>query len=117
MPLLAVLIMIETSDVIFAIDSDPAVFGVTKEPFLVFSSNAFAILGLRALYFLLSDSLKRFRYLNYGLAGVLAFVGAKMVATQLWDLHIPIWVSLLVIVVIVTASIIVSLLRCTGAAC
>ncbi|MCP3973739.1 MAG: TerC family protein [bacterium] len=108
-PLLAVLIMIETSDVIFAIDSVPAVFGVTTEPFLVFSSNAFAILGLRALYFLLSDSLKRFRYLNYGLAGVLAFVGAKMVATQLWDLHIPIWISLLVIVVVVAASIVASL--------
>ncbi len=109
-PLFAVLIMIETSDVIFAIDSVPAVFGVTTEPFLVFSSNAFAILGLRALYFLLADSLKRFRFLNYGLAGVLAFVGSKMVATQLWDFHIPIWVSLLVIVTVVGASVVASLL-------
>ena len=108
-PLFAVLIMIETSDVIFAIDSVPAVFGVTTEPFLVFSSNAFAILGLRALYFLLADSLKRFRYLNYGLAGVLAFVGSKMVAAQLWHVELPIWVSLTVIVVVVAISIVASL--------
>jgi tellurite resistance protein TerC len=108
-PLFAVLIMIESSDVIFAVDSVPAVFGVTTEPFLVFSSNAFAILGLRALYFLLADSLKRFRYLNYGLAGVLAFVGAKMVAGQFLDLHVPIWASLAVIVVVVSASIAASL--------
>lgn len=108
-PLFAVLIMIESSDVIFAIDSVPAVFGVTTDPFLVFSSNAFAILGLRALYFLLADSLKRFRYLNYGLAGVLAFVGGKMIATQVWDIHVPIWLSLLVIVTVVTISIVASL--------
>jgi len=108
-PLFAVLIMIESSDLIFAIDSVPAVFGVTTEPFLVFSSNAFAILGLRALYFLLADSLKRFRYLNYGLAGVLAFVGVKMIAGQLVDLHVPILLSLAVIVVVVTASIVASL--------
>ena len=107
-PLFAVLIMIESSDVIFAVDSVPAVFGVTTEPFLVFSSNAFAILGLRALYFLLADSLKRFRYLNYGLAGVLAFVGAKMIAAQILHIHVPIWVSLAVIVVTVTASIVAS---------
>jgi len=108
-PLFAVLIMIESSDVIFAIDSVPAVFGVTTEPFLVFSSNAFAILGLRALYFLLADSLKRFRYLNYGLAGVLAFVGGKMIADQLLDIHVPIWASLVVIVLVVAASIVASL--------
>ncbi len=108
-PLFAVLIMIESSDVIFAIDSVPAVFGVTTDPFLVFSSNAFAILGLRALYFLLADSLKRFRYLNYGLAGVLAFVGGKMIVDQLLDIHVPIWASLSVIVIIVGASIVASL--------
>ena len=108
-PLFAVLVMIESSDVIFAIDSVPAVFGVTTEPFLVFSSNAFAILGLRALYFLLADSLKRFRFLHYGLAGVLAFVGAKMVAGQFLDIHVPIWASLSVIVVVVTTSIVASL--------
>lgn len=108
-PLFAVLIMIESSDVIFAIDSVPAVFGVTTEPFIVFTSNAFAILGLRALYFLLADSLKRFRYLNYGLAGVLAFVGGKMIVAQLFHIHVPIWLSLGVIVVVVGASIVASL--------
>lgn len=108
-PLFAVLIMIESSDVIFAIDSVPAVFGVTTEPFIVFSSNAFAILGLRALYFLLADSLKRFRYLNYGLAGVLAFVGGKMIVDQVFDIHVPIWLSLTVIVVVVSTSIVASI--------
>ncbi|NND01615.1 MAG: TerC family protein [Acidimicrobiia bacterium] len=108
-PLFVVLVMIESSDVIFAVDSVPAVFGVTTDAFLVFSSNAFAILGLRALYFLLADSLKRFRYLNYGLAAVLAFVGGKMIVDQVFDIHVPIWMSLSFIVLAVGASIAFSL--------
>jgi tellurite resistance protein TerC len=94
-PLLVVLILIEVSDLVFAVDSIPAVFAVTDEPFLVFTSNAFAILGLRALYFLLADLMHRFTYLKLGLAAVLGFVGLKMLLLDL--VHIPIAVSLGVI--------------------
>ena len=80
-PLFAVLVMVETTDVVFAIDSVPAIFGVARDPFIVFSSNAFAILGLRALYFLLGGMQDKFRYLHYGLGAILAFVGAKMLLT------------------------------------
>ena len=80
-PLFAVLVMIETTDVVFAVDSVPAIFGVSREPFIVFSSNAFAILGLRALYFLLGGMQDKFRYLHYGLGGILGFVGVKMLLT------------------------------------
>ncbi|MCB1032001.1 MAG: TerC family protein, partial [Acidimicrobiales bacterium] len=80
-PLFAVLVMVETTDVVFAVDSVPAIFGVSREPFIVFSSNAFAILGLRALYFLLGCMQDRFRYLHYGLGGILGFVGIKMLLT------------------------------------
>ena len=79
-PLLLVLVVVEATDVVFAVDSIPAVFGVTTDPFIVFTSNIFAILGLRALYFLLAGLMHKFRYLNYGLGLVLVFVGAKMLA-------------------------------------
>ena len=106
-PLLAVLIVVETTDIIFAVDSIPAIFGVTREPFLVFTSNAFAILGLRALYFLLANMMKRFQYLQLGLSAILVFIGAKMIASE-W-FHMPIWVSLAFIILTLTVSIVVSL--------
>jgi len=96
-PLLIVLVLVEISDVIFAVDSIPAVFSVTREPFLVFTSNAFAILGLRSLYFLLDSLLSRLVYLRTGLAVILCFVGVKMLLASVID--IPIIVSLAVIVV------------------
>ena len=77
-PLFAVLVLVEITDIIFAVDSIPAIFAVTQEPFLVFTSNAFAILGLRAMYFLLADLIHRFVYLKAGLAAILVFVGVKM---------------------------------------
>lgn len=80
-PLFAVLVMVESTDVVFAIDSVPAIFGVARDPFIVFSSNAFAILGLRALYFLLGGMQDKFRYLHFGLGGILGFVGIKMLLT------------------------------------
>jgi tellurite resistance protein TerC len=94
-PLLAVLVLVETSDVLFALDSIPAVFGVTKDPFIVYTSNIFAILGLRSMYFLLAAVVQRFVYLKIGLAAILAFVGGKMVA-QRW-LHVPTGISLAII--------------------
>lgn len=106
-PLLAVLIAVETSDLIFAVDSIPAIFAVTSDPFLVFTSNAFAILGLRALYFLLAGLLTRFVYLKLGLAAILVFVGAKMLASDVY--HLPIWVSLAVIAATLGISIVASL--------
>lgn len=94
-PLLAVLITIETTDIVFAIDSIPAIFAVTSEPFIVFSSNAFAILGLRMMYFLLAGAMHRFVYLKAGLAIVLVFVGIKMILADTY--HMPILISLGVI--------------------
>jgi tellurite resistance protein TerC len=108
-PLLLVLVVIDLVDVVFAVDSIPAVFGVTRDPFLVFTSNMFAILGLRALYFLIADFMGRFHYLKYGLGLVLAFVGAKMVVTP-W-LHVPIGVSLGVVAGLLAASVVASWLR------
>ena len=106
-PLLAVLVAVETTDVIFAIDSIPAVFAVTDDPFLVFTSNAFAILGLRALYFLLADLIDRFTYLKIGLAAVLVFVGIKMLASEYW--HPPGWLPLVVIATLLGISVWASL--------
>jgi tellurite resistance protein TerC len=106
-PLLVVLLVVETTDVIFAIDSIPAIFAVTRDPFLVLTSNTFAILGLRALYFLLAGLMHRFVYLRYGLAAILVFVGAKMLATELY--HVPIWASLAVIATVIAASVVASL--------
>ncbi|HEY5727172.1 MAG TPA: TerC family protein, partial [Acidimicrobiia bacterium] len=106
-PLFAVLLLVEVTDVIFAVDSVPAVLAISHEPFIVFSSNAFAILGLRALYFLLADMHNRFRYLQEGLAIILAFVGVKMIIAQWY--HIPVWASLLFIALVLTVSIVLSL--------
>jgi TerC family integral membrane protein len=106
-PLVAVLVVVETTDVLFAVDSIPAIFAVTTNAFIVFTSNAFAILGLRALYFLLAGVLGRFAYLKLGLAAVLVFVGVKMILNEWW--HVPIWLSLAVIVVLIGGSILFSL--------
>ncbi len=108
-PLFAVLVLVETTDVLFAVDSVPAALGVTRDQFLVLTSNAFAILGLRALYFLLADMHNRFEYLQKGLAIILAFVGLKMVTEQ-W-LHLPTWLSLAVIVALLVGSVLLSILR------
>nr|MBA2625605.1 TerC family protein [Acidimicrobiia bacterium] len=96
-PLFAVLILVESTDVVFAVDSIPAIFGVSRDQFIVFSSNAFAILGLRALYFLLAGMAGRFRYLNLGLGVILAFVGAKIILETADLVHLPTWASLVVI--------------------
>ena len=106
-PLLTVLVLIEVSDIVFAVDSIPAIFAVTQEPFLVFTSNAFAILGLRALYFLLADLVDRFVHLKLGLAIVLIWVGAKMLLLDVWK--VPTLLSLGVVVAIIAVSIVASL--------
>jgi tellurite resistance protein TerC len=106
-PLLLVLLLVEISDLIFAVDSLPAIFAVTTDPFLVYTSNAFAILGLRALYFLLADLMYRFRLLKIGLAAILGFVGVKMLLADL--VEVPIGVSLAVIATILAIAIIASL--------
>ncbi len=102
-PLLAVVITIATTDIIFAVDSIPAIFAVTDDAFIVFSSNAFAVLGMRVLYFLLAGAMHRFIYLKIGLSAVLIFVGVKMVTEDLY--HLSIWLSLAVIGAILVASI------------
>ena len=114
-PLFLVLLIVETTDVVFAVDSIPAIFGITRDPFIIFTSNVFAILGLRALYFLLAGLMDSFRYLHYGLAAVLAFVGLKMVAEG-WlppgmAVELPPWASLAVIIAILGASIAASISR------
>lgn len=106
-PLFIVLVLVETTDVVFAVDSVPAILAVSREPFIVYSSNAFAILGLRALYFLLAGMAGRFRYLNAGLAVILGFVGLKMLVADLY--HPPMWLSLGVIATALAASITASL--------
>lgn len=111
-PLMLVLLLIEISDVIFAVDSIPAIFAITSDPFIVFTSNMFAIMGLRALYFLLADSAERFHLLKYGLALVLLFVGIKMLAAY-W-FHIPVVWSLSVVGVILLVSIVLSLALSKG---
>src|SRR6185503_14593777 len=106
-PLFAVLILVETTDVVFAVDSIPAILAVSREQFIVFSSNAFAILGLRSLYFMLAGMAGRFRYLNVGLGVILAFVGVKMLIAELY--HMPTWASLVVIVMALAVAVIASL--------
>src|SRR4051812_32228806 len=106
-PLFVVLVLVEATDLIFAVDSIPAVFAVTRDPFLVYSSNVFAILGLRALYFLLSGVIGKFRYLKIGLSVVLVFVGAKMLLADVYK--VPTALSLGVIAVVIGASILTSL--------
>jgi tellurite resistance protein TerC len=107
-PLLAVLLVIETTDIVFAVDSIPAIFAVTDDAFIVFSSNAFAILGMRVLYFLLADLMHRFIYLKQGLAVVLVFVGVKMLTEDIF--HLSIWLSLAFIGMVIIASIVASLI-------
>lgn len=106
-PLFAVLILVETTDVVFAVDSIPAILAISREPFIVFASNAFAILGLRALYFLLAGMAGRFRYLNAGLGVILGFVGVKMLIAEFY--HMPTWISLTVIALVLTVTIWASL--------
>ena len=106
-PLFTVLVLIEVTDVIFAVDSIPAIFAVTQESFLVITSNAFAILGLRSMYFLLADLIHRFVYLKLGLSAVLVWVGAKMLLLEVWK--IPTLLSLGVVVLILTISVVASL--------
>lgn len=106
-PLLLVLVAVEATDVVFAVDSIPAIFAVTQDPFIVYTSNIFAILGLRSMYFLLAGVIERFVYLKVGLALVLAFVGAKMLIVDLYK--IPIAVSLAVIAALLTGSVVISL--------
>lgn len=102
-PLLAVLVLVEVTDIVFAVDSIPAIFAVTQEPFLVFTSNAFAILGLRAMYFLLADLMHRFTYLKLGLALVLVWVGVKMLLLDVYK--IPTGLSLAVVAAILAAAV------------
>jgi tellurite resistance protein TerC len=108
-PLLLVLLVVEWSDLVFAIDSIPAIFAITRDPFLVYSSNVFAILGLRALFFVLAGMMDKFAYLKPGVALILVLVGAKM-ALSAW-LHVPILVSLAVIVVTLSGAVGLSLWR------
>ncbi|MEX2188764.1 MAG: TerC family protein [Pirellulales bacterium] len=109
-PLFLVLLVVESTDVMFAVDSVPAILGLTKDTFIVFTSNVFAILGLRALYFMLAGAMDLFRYLKYGLSGILGFVGVKMIADYFAGVHVvPIWASLLVIVVLLGISVAASL--------
>jgi tellurite resistance protein TerC len=108
-PLFLALVTVEVSDVVFAVDSIPAVFAITRDPFIVFTSNIFAILGLRSLYFLLAGGLMRLRYLNTGLAAVLVFVGGKMLLADL--VKVPIGVSLLVVATLLGGAVAASLAR------
>lgn len=108
-PLLVVLLVVETTDLVFAVDSIPAIFAITLDPFIIYTSNVFAILGLRALYFALAGVIRRFRYLHYGLAAILFFVGVKMLVGDFY--RIPIEVALGVIAGMLLVSIIASLVR------
>ncbi|MEX2255338.1 MAG: TerC family protein [Acidimicrobiia bacterium] len=106
-PLLAALIVVEVTDIIFAIDSVPAILAVSREPFIVFTSNAFAILGLRAMYFLLGGAREKFHYLSHALGAVLVFVGVKMTVSRWW--HLPTVASLAIIVLILVAAVLFSI--------
>ena len=106
-PIFVVLVLIGTTDIIFAVDSIPAIFAITKDPFIVLTANIFAILGLRALYFLLADLADRFHLLAYGLALVLIFIGTKMLLLDVYK--IPITVALSVTAALIAASIFASL--------
>ena len=112
-PLFAVIVVIGTTDVIFAVDSIPAIFAITSSAFIVWSANAFAVLGLRPLYFMLAGMIRRFVYLQTGLSIVLVFVGAKFMISDLFG-KVPIWVSLPFIATVVTVSILASLYKTRG---
>lgn len=105
-PLLAALLMVATFDVVFAIDSIPAIFAITRDTFIVFAANAFSLLGMMSLYFLLAGMAQRFRYLNIGLAAILVFVGLKMLLTDVF--HVPTLASLAVIAIALTTAIVAS---------
>jgi len=106
-PMLAVIVALETTDILFAVDSIPAVLAISKDPFIVYTSNVFAILGLRSLFFAISGLMRLFHLLNYGLAAILTFVGVKMIIEDF--VHVPVPVSLLVIAAILLISILLSL--------
>jgi tellurite resistance protein TerC len=108
-PLLAALVVVEVTDVVFAVDSVPAILAVSRDPFIVFASNAFAILGLRAMYFLLGDARERFHYLAHALGAILVFVGIKMIVSHWW--HFPTMASLGVIIAIVAGAILASIAK------
>lgn len=120
-PMLFVIVALGTTDLLFALDSIPAIFGLTKEPYLVFTANVFALMGLRQLYFLIGELLQRLVYLSVGLAVILAFIGIKLVlealhqydvdARMAMDFEIPIWVSLLVIIGTLTVTTVASLVK------
>lgn len=107
-PLFIALLLVEFTDLIFAVDSIPAILAITNDPFIVYTSNVFAILGLRSLYFALAGLVDRFAYLHYGLAAILVFVGLKMLASDFYK--VPVALSLLIIVGILTASIVMSMI-------
>lgn len=108
-PLLLTLVIIEVTDLIFALDSIPAIFSITQDPFIVYTSNIFAILGLRSLYFVLAGVTQKFHYLKIGLAVILVYVGCKMILMD-W-IHIPVWISLCVIAFVFCVAIVASLFR------
>jgi tellurite resistance protein TerC len=108
-PLLAVLVLVETTDVLFATDSIPAVLAITLKPFVVYTSNVFAVLGLRSMYFLLAGMMEVFHYLHYGLAAILVFVGAKMLVSNYYP--IPTWIALGVVAGVLLISAVASLLH------
>ena len=107
-PLMLVLVLVEATDLIFAIDSIPAIFGITRDPFIVFTSNIFAVMGLRSLFFLLAHVVTKFHLLKYGLAIILTFVGAKMLLEH-W-IHVPIMLSLAIVLGVLVLSIVASLI-------
>ncbi|HEY7402943.1 MAG TPA: TerC family protein [Candidatus Angelobacter sp.] len=107
-PLFVVLLVVETTDILFAVDSIPAILAITRDSFIVYTSNVFAILGLRSLYFALAGMMKLFHYLNYGLSVVLIFIGAKMLLPERY--HVPTWAALAVIAGVLAISVIASLL-------
>jgi tellurite resistance protein TerC len=107
-PLFVVLLVVETTDILFATDSIPAILAITRDPFIVYTSNVFAILGLRSLYFALSGLMKLFHYLNYGLSVVLMFIGVKMLLPEKY--HVPTWAALVVIAGVLGVSVLLSVL-------
>jgi tellurite resistance protein TerC len=111
--LFVVMILLATTDIVFAFDSIPAVFAITKTKFIIYTSNIFAVLGLRSLFFLLKGAVDRFRHLKEGIAVVLIFIGVKMLI-EYYDIHLPIWISLLVIVVCISGSVLISVLKVKG---
>ena len=106
-PLVAVFVVVATTDVVFAVDSIPAIFAITQDPYIVFAANAFAMLGLRALYFLLVGAMDRFAYLSHGLSAILAFIGVKMLLIDVW--HPPFWMSLVAIIGVLAVTTLLSL--------